>query len=89
MSKRGRPTLLVSAPNTVRAMIYLRQFRNFTVEEITRATGISYSTVYKYTRHIPCARRHNITKIFNNKVGIVGHHFIPRMVSKAAGRKVK
>ncbi len=89
MTQRGRPTLLVSAPKTVRAMIYLRQFHSMTIAEITRATGISYSSVYKYTRHIPCARRHNITKIFNNKIGIVGTHFVPKMIARAAGRKAK
>lgn len=85
---RGRPTLAASQPNTVRAMIYLRQFCNLTIKEIASATGASISSVNRYTAHIPCARRHSVTKIFNNKVGIVGRHFIPRL-KVAAGRKVK
>lgn len=83
---RGRPTLLATNPKLVRAMQIMRMVNGLTLMEIAAATGISLPTVAKYTRHIPCERRHGSHLIFDPKAGIVGRHFIPRL-KVAAGRK--
>jgi response regulator of citrate/malate metabolism len=67
----GRPPLTITNPTLIQTMVNLRTQNNFTIQQIANATGVSTPTAFKYTKHIPNARRQDAFMAVNKKTGLV------------------